>query len=132
MVVIMKRNTIQHKLVQEAVIELANHSTAEAVAGYIRQKYPNISVGTVYRNLNLLATEGEIAKITVPDSADRFDHILKEHYHMRCSKCNNFFDIDIAYIKDIDEKVESLTGFKLHGHEILFNGICNECKNSIV
>lgn len=132
MVVIMKRNTIQHKLVLEAVFELANHSTAEAVTEHIRHNYPNISIGTVYRNLNLLAQDGEIAKITVPNSADRFDHILKDHYHMRCSTCGNFFDIDIAYIKDIDEKVESLTGFKLHGHEILFNGICNECKNSIL
>ena len=57
------------------------HPTADMVYLHVKETFPNISLGTVYRNLNLLADMGEIIKIPTPDGADRFDGCTKPHYH---------------------------------------------------
>ena len=70
-----KRNTIQRQLVIAAVRFLADHPTAEEVYDRITMEYPDISKGTVYRNLNSLVESGLLGKVSVPSGADRFDHI---------------------------------------------------------
>ena len=107
-----KRNTIQRQLVIAAVRFLADHPTAEEVYDRITMEYPDISKGTVYRNLNSLVESGLLGKVSVPSGADRFDHILTRHYH----------------IKWLDEKVGEVTGFKMEDHDIVFNGVCPECQ----
>ena len=71
-----KRNTIQRQLVIAAVRFLADHPTAEEVYDRITMEYPDISKGTVYRNLNSLVESGLLGKVSVPSGADRFDHIF--------------------------------------------------------
>jgi Fe2+ or Zn2+ uptake regulation protein len=123
-----KRNTIQRELVLNAAMEL-DHPSAEEVYNKIILTYPTISKGTVYRNLNSLTEDGELLKITVPDSADRYDTTLKLHYHIKCTKCGLFSDLNISYLSDIDKKISLLTGFKLESHEIVFKGVCKNCIN---
>jgi len=79
------RNTIQRSLVLEAVKELRCHATADEVYDAIMKIHPNISRGTVYRNLNLLSDTGEIHKVEMPSGADCYDHLCHEHYHARFS-----------------------------------------------
>lgn len=122
-----KRNTIQGKLVLDAVNQLANHPTADDVYEYVSKLYPNISKGTVYRNLNSLSDEGLILKIEVPNSADRFDKTTYNHYHIRCLNCSKFEDVDVGYLDNINKEVESKTGYKILNHNIIFSGICSEC-----
>jgi Fe2+ or Zn2+ uptake regulation protein len=123
-----KRNTIQKQLVLDAVVKLASHPTADDVYNQVVSMYPNISKGTVYRNLNSLAEDGQLRKISVPDSADRFDATTKPHYHIKCIKCESFYDIEIPYINDIDNRVKSITGYALEGHDIVFKGTCPLCR----
>ncbi len=123
-----KRNTIQRSLVLQAVQELKCHVTAEEVYAAIVTEHPNISRATVYRNLNQLAEMGEIHKLEVPGGADRFDHQCHGHYHARCLKCARVFDVDMAYIKDLDKAVRDSHGFEFSGHDIMFKGICPECR----
>lgn len=126
----MRRNTIQRQLTLDTVKALKDHPTAEEVYENIRSKYPDISKGTVYRNLNALVDTGDISKISLPNQADRFDHIPEKHYHVRCVKCGRLTDIEAAYMKDIDERIAALfTDFQLEGHEIFFNGKCRDCNN---
>lgn len=124
----MKRNTIQRQLVLDSVTELKNHPTAEEVYNKIKQKYPDISMGTVYRNLNDLAAESRINKISIPGAADRFDHITEPHYHLKCAKCGGVFDIRIKYMADLDGMAREATGFRLYGHQTIFLGECSSCK----
>ena len=124
----MKRNTIQKKLVLEAVTELRNHPTADEVYTKVSSWYPNISRSTVYRNLNQMAEEGSIANIRVPDAADRYDHITEKHYHVRCVKCGRVFDADIEYMPDFKIPVENADGFLYLGYELMFEGICPACR----
>lgn len=124
-----KRNTIQRQLVIAAVRFLADHPTAEEVYGRITMEYPDISKGTVYRNLNSLVESGLLSKVSVPSGADRFDHILARHYHIKCTQCGKFMNVDnFAYIPDMDEKVAAVTHFKMNHHDIVFSGICPECQ----
>lgn len=124
-----KRNTIQRQLVIAAVRFLANHPTAEEVYDRITMEYPDISKGTVYRNLNSLVESGLLSKVSVPSGADRFDHILARHYHIKCTACGKFSNVEnFDYIPDMDAKVAAVTGYKMNHHDIVFSGICPECQ----
>lgn len=124
-----KRNTIQGQLVFNAVKQLANHPTAEDVYNYIVLEHPTISRGTVYRNLNSLAEDGLLLKISVPDSADRFDQTTMMHYHIKCMLCGEFIDVDLKYMHEINEKVSKITNYTILGHDIVFKGICPKCSD---
>lgn len=123
-----KRNTLQKSLVFTSVIKLKHHPTADEVYNDIVQTHPTISKGTIYRNLNQLAENMEIKKIEVPDGADRFDYRLENHYHTQCSICNQVFDVDMEYIKDLPAAIKDSNGFEFSGHYIMFCGICASCK----
>ncbi len=126
-----KRNTIQRQLVIAAVRFLADHPTAEEVYDRITMEYPDISKGTVYRNLNSLVESGLLGKVSVPSGADRFDHILARHYHIKCTNCGKFSNVEnFDYFQDLDEKVAAVTGYKMEHHDIVFNGLCPECQKA--
>lgn len=122
-----KRNTIQRSLVLEVVRELRCHATADEVYHTIVKKHPDISRATVYRNLNLLSDIGEIRKLEVPGSADRYDHLCCEHYHAKCENCGRVFDVDMEFIADLEKNIKDHQGFEFTGHDIIFKGICQEC-----
>lgn len=124
-----KRNTIQRQLVIAAVRFLADHPTAEEVYDRITMEYPDISKGTVYRNLNSLVESGLLGKVSVPSGADRFDHILARHYHIKCTHCGKLMNVEnFDYIPDMDAKVASVTGYKMNHRDIVFSGLCPECQ----
>jgi len=127
-----KRNTIQRSLVLEAVKELQCHATADEVYDTIVKKYPSISRGTVYRNLNLLSNIGEIRKLEIPNGADRFEHQCHDHYHVRCVKCGRVFDVEMDFIPDLEKNIKDTHGFEFSGHDLVFKGTCFECKDNYV
>lgn len=124
-----RRNTIQRNMVLTAVNALANHPSADDVYKYVKKQYPDISKATVYRNLNVLAQEGTLRRICVANAADRFDHNIHRHYHLRCLKCGSFSDIDIPYMTEVDKKAALATDYVLSSHDIIFEGLCRTCKN---
>ena len=124
------RNTIQRSLVYEAVHRLQNHATAEEIYDEIVKEHPTISRGTVYRNLNRLAEEGEIRRMEIPGGPDRFDHRCHGHYHARGLKCGRVFDVEIAYLPDLPKAVTDAHGFSISGHDIIFTGICPDCQST--
>lgn len=121
------RNTIQRALVLEAVRSLHNHPTSADVYEVVREKHPNISRATVYRNLGVLASRGEVLRVEVPNGADRYDFLNKPHYHAKCRVCGGVFDIDLPYQDDIVARVEDAHGFSIEEHEIIFGGVCADC-----
>jgi Fe2+ or Zn2+ uptake regulation protein len=123
-----KRTTTQRSLVLETVRELKNHPTAEEIYDTIVRKYPHISRGTVYRNLNLLSDIGDIRKVEMPNGAYRFDHICHDHYHARCVSCGQVFDVEMDIIEDLDKSIKNAHGFEITGYDIFFKGTCPGCK----
>lgn len=123
-----RRNTIQRSLVYEAVHRLQSHATAEEIYDEIVKQHPTISRGTVYRNLNRLAEEGEIRRMEIPGGPDRYDHRCHGHYHARCLQCGRVFDVEMAYLQDLEKAVTDAHGFAISGHDIIFTGICSDCQ----
>lgn len=126
-----KRNTIQSTLVLEAVNRLQCHATADEVYNEIVKDYPTISRGTVYRNLQRLCEMGRLRKREIPDGPDRFDHRCDDHYHVRCVGCGRVFDVDMEYMPDLDKLIKDAHGFVFTGHDIIFKGICRDCRDKL-
>ena len=127
-----RRNTIQRSLVLETVNTLRSHATAEEVFEAIAARHPTISRATVYRNLNQLAESGEIRKMAIPGGPERYDHRCHNHYHAMCQQCRRVFDIEMAYIENLEKEIEDAHGFAVSGHDIMFRGICPDCQKKRV
>ena len=123
-----RRNTIQKELVLNTIRDLKRHLTADEVYESIRKEYPNIGKGTVYRNLGILTEEGAIRRVEIPDGPDRYDITLKNHYHVRCIKCGQVFDVDMDEITDLKEKIHDTHGMQFLDYDIFFKGICPDCR----
>lgn len=123
-----KRKTIQCSLVLETVNKLQGHVTADEVYDAINREHPNISRATVYRNLKRLSQTGQIRRIEVPGGADRFERWCHKHYHVRCEACGRIFDVDMEYVTDLEKKIRDPHGFEFTGHDIIFTGICPQCR----
>lgn len=128
---ISRRNTIQKDLVRNAVCEMKRHVTANEVYEFVKESYPTIGKGTVYRNLDILVEEGDLRKVEVPDGPNRFDPTLKNHYHVRCVNCGEISDVDMDEIPGLLEKIHDTHGTDFLGYDILFKGICPKCQKKI-
>ena len=126
-----RRNTIQKDLVRNAVCEMKRHVTANEVYEFVKESYPTIGKGTVYRNLDILVEEGDLRKVEVPDGPNRFDITLKNHYHVRCVNCGEISDVDMDEIPGLLEKNYDTHGTDFLGYDILFKGICPKCQKKI-
>ena len=104
-----------------------DHPSADMVYDGIRGEFPNISLGTVYRNLALLADIGEIQKICTGDGADRFDGQVTPHYHVICTRCHQVMDLDLEYMKEPEDLAAQHFEGKILGHVTNFYGICPDC-----
>ena len=125
-----RRNTIQRALVLEAVNKLKCHATADEIYESLAGEHPNLSRATVYRNLQRLCEIGEIRRREIPGGADRFDHLCSDHYHVRCVQCGRVLDVDMDYMRDIEHLIKNSGGFTFTGHDIVFKGICPDCKRT--
>ena len=106
------------------------HPTAETVYHAIQAGNPNISLGTVYRNLTLLTELGEIKKITDFDGPDRFDGNTALHYHFICKKCGAVLDLEMDSLAHINLLAEHNFDGTIEGHLTHFFGLCPECAKS--
>ena len=123
-----RRNTIQKDLVRNAVYEMKRHVTANEVYEFIKESYPTIGKGTVYRNLDILVEEGALRKVEVSEGPNRFDFTLKNHYHVRCVKCGEVSDVDMDEIPDLMKKIHDTHGIEFWIMIYSFKGICPKCR----
>lgn len=124
------RNTVQRALVLDAVKKLHHHPTSADIYDAVRREHPSISRATVYRNLNVLAEQGELRRVEVPSGADRFDYRIAPHYHVRCSACGRVWDADLPYFENLTARPEQARDFEVQGHDIMFTGLCAQCRDS--
>lgn len=121
------RNTIQRSLVLGAVNRLRRHVTADEVHAEIVREHATVGRGTVYRNLNQLASEGAIRKVEIPGGADRYEGRCDDHHHAKCTTCGRVFDIEMEHFEDLVQSVKDAHGFEISGHDIMFRGTCPGC-----
>ncbi len=121
------RLTTQRQIILEELGKVTSHPTANEVYDMVRKRLPRIGLGTVYRNLELMAESGLILKLEVGGTQKRFDATTDTHYHIRCSQCEKVDDIDIPVQHHINEIATVATDYQILGHHIEFAGICGEC-----
>ncbi len=115
------KQTKQKEAIFNKVQQMRNHPSAEEIYTALKQDNENVSLATVYRNLNKFAEFGKIKKIETFNLNHRFDYRLDNHQHLLCEKCGGIFDIDI----NIDAKNKT---FEISSYKILCYGICKNCK----
>jgi Fur family transcriptional regulator, peroxide stress response regulator len=124
------RKSKQRDAILRVLMSTTSHPTAEWLYEEVKKEMPNISLGTVYRNLRVMKREGEILELEQTGTYRRFDANSANHYHFRCDGCGRVFDIDEPVVPGIDERVERNTGFKVSHHRLEFRGLCCECQTA--
>ena len=121
-----KRYSKQRELIYQCLMDTREHPTAEMLYHWLKPENPSLSLGTVYRNLNLLADEGLITRMPFP--IERYDANTRPHSHFRCRKCGAVYDLEgVEYDAALDEKVGVLNGHQVDRHDLVFSGICTHC-----
>ncbi len=124
----MMRLTTQRQIILEELSKVKTHPTASELYDMVRKRLPRIGLGTVYRNLELMAENGMILKIEVGGTQKRFDATTETHYHIRCSGCGKVDDIDTPVMDDLAREAAAATSYEILGHHIEFSGLCPHCQ----
>lgn len=117
----------QREAVKEFLSDRKDHPTADVVYLGVKQEFPNISLGTVYRNLTLLVEKGEIARIRVGDGTDHFDPNTEPHYHFICEDCGCVIDLEMENMDFIEEIAGRHFDGEITGSVTYFYGTCPDC-----
>lgn len=121
------KHSKQRDSIKEFLATREDHPTADVVYMNVRQSFPNISLGTVYRNLTLLADIGEIARLRVGDGVDHFDHDTSPHYHFVCSECGSVTDMNMPIMEQMTEAARENFEGEVEGQVTYFYGRCGNC-----
>lgn len=125
----MKRYSKQRETILNILKNTTSHPTAAYIYDEARKILPNISLGTVYRNLAELADSGTINSLKVASGSDHFDGNAISHPHLYCRTCERILDIEIPFAEEFVKESSKLSGFETDSHNILFFGKCADCKN---
>jgi Fe2+ or Zn2+ uptake regulation protein len=122
--------TNQRKVILEELRKLTSHPTADELYEIVRKKLPQISLGTVYRNLEQMSQAGIIQKLELTGRQKRFDGNAEKHYHMRCKECGRVMDLDNNKFTEIESLLtDVLSELKCHEFRLEFDGTCTKCSN---
>ena len=121
----MKNYSRQREAILNVLRSTDTHPTANWIYGKVRETLPNISLGTVYRNLSALTEAGEILCINVGDDFLHYDGDISNHLHLHCKNCGDIADIRIE--NDPLSKIALETGFKPENAVYVLTGICKKC-----
>jgi len=124
------RMTKQKKIILDILQNTKCHPSADWIYEQAKKLVPDISLGTVYRNLNVLRDSGEILELNYGSTYSRYDGDAENHYHFLCEKCNQLFNVAIPVYQGLDKMVQDTTGFDVNYHRMEFYGICDSCKGT--
>lgn len=117
----------QRESIKACLMGRKDHPTADALYTSIREQFPNISLGTVYRNLNLLVELGEIRKLSCGDGTDHFDYDTSPHYHYVCKKCGKILDLNMEIDGNLEAAARECQKGTVEEHTVFFYGTCCNC-----
>ena len=120
------KHSRQRDCIKEFLMGRKDHPTADMVYAHVREEFPHISLGTVYRNLSLLSEIGEIRKITC-NGPDRFDANTMPHYHFTCNCCGCVEDLEFKQKPDFSGLLPMHFGGIIEQTNLDFSGTCAAC-----
>jgi Fur family transcriptional regulator, ferric uptake regulator len=122
------RHTRQRQVILEELCKLRSHPTAADLYEIVRRRLPNVSLGTVYRNLDLLARVGTIQRLALAGGEARFDGNPARHDHLRCVHCGKVDDVGGGPIDLPAAEGHDFAGYQVLGHRLEFLGVCPRCR----
>lgn len=122
-----QRMTKQKKVIVDVLRNTKSHPTADWIYEQARKDIPGISLGTVYRNLNLLKEAGEILELNYGSTYSRYDGNHRNHYHFHCTECGKVYDIELPEDSKLVDENTTLEGHLVKSHRLEFYGTCQEC-----
>ncbi|MCE5273395.1 transcriptional repressor [bacterium] len=123
-----RRMTRQRSLILAELAAVRIHPTADELYALVRRSQPRISLGTVYRNLQVLAAEGRVRVLAGPGGRKRYDADLSEHCHACCLGCGQVIDLKSALGNEFPCSPAAPEGFHLVGYRVEYVGLCAECE----
>ena len=120
--------TQQRRVILEELQKLDSHPTADEVYERARRRLPRISLGTVYRNLEILSECGLIQKLELGGTQKRFDGRVENHYHVRCIRCGCIGDVSMEPLTTIENAIRGASNYEIIGSRLEFIGVCPQCK----
>jgi Fe2+ or Zn2+ uptake regulation protein len=121
-----RRNTRQLEVIWETIKDDTSHPTADQIYAKVREDLPNVSLGTVYRNLQKLVADGKLQVLTL-GRLQRFDPLVKHHQHFICEHCSRVYDVFVDTKQDITPTKLPHEGFTVTSHQLSFYGTCKHC-----
>ena len=125
-----RRNTAQKQIILDTLIKLGSHVSAGAIYRELQTTNPDIGRATVFRVLSDMADDGQLLRVTVAGSDDRYDITTKPHCHVHCRVCGKVDDIWFDCEPALIAHIKSASGFKVEDEHIEFAGICRECQKT--
>jgi Fur family ferric uptake transcriptional regulator len=119
-------------VILEELRKVDTHPSADEIYELVRKRLPRISLGTIYRNLEILAATGEIRRLATGSHLKRFDGRADDHYHIRCLRCDRLADLCVHLGVELDDQVKEASDFSVLGHKLEFVGICPKCQRQPV
>lgn len=126
-----RRVTKQREAILKILRSNRSHPSADQIYDAVRKEIPNISKGTVYRNLQVLREDGAISELNLNGTLSRYEEKQDKHYHFRCEQCGRVFDLDEPVNTEIEKTVAERTGFKVSSHQTEFRGLCKDCQQEL-
>lgn len=127
-----KRNfSAKREAIYKAISSTDTHPSAEWIYEQLKPEIPDLSLGTVYRNLSVFKQNGKIRSLGVYNGQERFDYNMSPHSHFVCRSCFAIVDIpgEISFFeKNTYLYVEKECGVKVEGHSVVFYGKCKKCR----
>lgn len=118
-----KRNAIL-----ECLRSTESHPSAEMVHQMLQESHPDISLATVYRNLNYFKQQGLVSSVATVKGIERFDANTQDHVHFVCENCNAVLDLHQIHVPEtLDAQVESAAGCRVSSCQVTFTGLCADC-----
>lgn len=117
----------QRDRILELLRSTAKHPTASWIYDHLKKEFPDLSLGTVYRNLNILIEQDLIRKIDFGSTFDRYDANTSPHYHFICERCGSIIDLKLSIEDELNTRVDLNTNYKTKRHRIEFYGLCDKC-----
>ena len=123
-----RKNSIKREAIRELLVNSKEHPTAEMIYEKLKPEFPDLSLGTVYRNLAMFCSDGDAEVIRNINGKDRFDGRCDEHAHFVCRKCGRVIDVEVTEnVKLGSDVLTKEYGLKPEKFSIIINGICNMC-----
>lgn len=125
------RMTSQRLAVLNYLADEGNHPTAYEIYDALHPDHPNMSMATIYNNLNFFKETGILIELPFSDGSNRYDLTDSKHYHAFCDSCGKVIDFHFPELEEIDSKIEQLIDFKVSDHNFKVRGYCQACQSQI-